>query len=155
MKTSDLSPLEQLLILHEDLRLERYKCPAGKTTIGVGHNLDARPIPGLPEKITEEKALEILAMDLSDTHKELEASLPWVLDTDEVRYAVLVDMAFNLGVGGLLKFEKTLAAFERGDWIAASLHMADSKWHKQVKDRARRLEQMVVSGKWPAEVVLG
>ena len=49
---------------------------------------------------------------------------------------VLLDMAYNLGVNGLLKFSRTLRAIERGQWVEAGEEMKDSKWFEQVGSRA-------------------
>ena len=38
-----MKSIEEQLILHEGLRLEVYKCPAGYWTIGVGRNLEGKP----------------------------------------------------------------------------------------------------------------
>ncbi len=146
-----MTKLQRLLVLHEGMILHRYKCPAGKVTIGVGHNLEARPLD-LPETITEQQALAILEDDIEDVRQELIHALPWVASMDEVRQAVLLDMGFNLGVPGLLKWKNTLAAVKTGNWVAASANMGLSKWYSQVGDRAKRLMQMMVSGNWPQGV---
>lgn len=57
---------------------------------------------------------------------------------DEV-YDILLNMTFNLGGKGLNKFKKMWAAIEVGDWNTASDEMEDSKWAKQVGNRATRL----------------
>ena len=57
---------------------------------------------------------------------------------DEV-YDILLNMSFNLGQTGLLKFKKMWAAIEVEDWATAAVEMEDSKWFKQVKSRAVRL----------------
>ena len=57
---------------------------------------------------------------------------------DEV-YDILVNMSFNLGKKKLVKFKKMWNAIEVEDWKTASEEMEDSKWFKQVKNRAVRL----------------
>ena len=39
---------------------------------------------------------------------------------------VIVDMIFNLGVGGFSAFKKMIAAVERADWSSAAAEMRDS-----------------------------
>jgi lysozyme len=143
--------LRELLHLHEGVVLTTYFCPGGKVTIGVGHNLDANPIPGLGEgsRITQERALEILDDDIAAVTAALLKHLPWFAGLDPARQAVLIDMGFNLGVWGLLHFKATLGAIERGDFALASQRMLQSKWAGQVGKRAQRLSTMMLTGEWP------
>lgn len=155
--------LQALLILHEGLRLKAYLCPAGKLTIGVGHNLEARPLPGLGEGsvITETRALEILADDLRDVVEEIRRRIPWAEELDEVRQAVLVDMAFNMGAAGLSKFRGFLSDLQEGDFAGDSAEMFRSRWAYQVgdgpgkrRDRVDRLAGMIETGQWPREIIV-
>ena len=57
-------------------------------------------------------------------------------------------MAFNLGVGGLLAFTKMFAALQERDWDRAAAEMLDSRWARQVGDRAVRLAQQMTSNAW-------
>ena len=50
-------------------------------------------------------------------------------------------MAFNMGTNGLLKFKKTLALIESGDYQTASAEMLNSRWAKQVGSRAEKLSE--------------
>ena len=81
--------------------------------------------------------------------RDLEKHLSWFENLDPIRQTVLLDMCFNLGIGGLLKFKDTLKAIETGDYAHASMYMLDSLWAKQVKGRAIRLSQMMLTGNWP------
>ena len=48
-------------------------------------------------------------------------------------------MAFNLGLTRLVKFKKMFAALNKGDYKLASEEGLDSRWAKQVYNRAKRL----------------
>lgn len=161
MISPDNKKLHALLILHEGLKLETYLCPAGKLTIGVGHNLEARPIPGLSRgsKITRERAMEILTDDLRGVVEEIPRRAPWVEELDEVRQAVLVDMAFNMGVWGLFRFKGFLRDLQEGGFTGDSREMFKSRWAYQVgdgpgkrRDRVDRLAEMIETGEWPKEI---
>lgn len=139
-----MTPIEQEQIVqqlfeHESIRLKPYKDSVGKTTIGIGRNLDDKGI-------SEEEAFWLLENDLADVWREVRLALPWYDTLDWVRQRVLLDMNFNLGTAGLLKFRNTLAAIERGDYEAASRGMLASKWAKQVGRRAKRLAKMMATG---------
>jgi lysozyme len=69
-------------------------------------------------------------------------------DKMDARRGVLVNMAYNLGVTGLLSFKKMLSAYKKGAFVEAAQHMLDSKWAKQVGDRAKRLAEQMRSGEW-------
>lgn len=161
-----MKTIEEQLILHEGLILKPYKCPAGYWTIGVGRNLEAKGLTreeqckilgqcGLSKAdvieilkergITKDEALFLLASDVAAVQAAL-SKHDWYSKLDEVRKKVVVDMAFNLGVDGILKFKKMIAALKRGDYEAATAEMVDSKWHRQVKERAIRLEKMMLTG---------
>ena len=57
-------------------------------------------------------------------------------------------MAFNLGVAGLLKFKKMIAALEKRDYDTAAIEMLDSQWAKQVGQRSQELSRQMRTGKW-------
>jgi lysozyme len=123
----------------EGLRLRAYKCPAGKTTIGIGRNLD-------DVGITKAEAETLCRNDVARVEAELDARLPWWRGLDEVRQRVIANMAFNLGTDGLLKFKNTLRHVEAGEYLAAAQGMLASRWASQVGPRALRLAQMMRDG---------
>ena len=139
---------------HEGLRLEAYVCPAGALTIGYGHNLDAQPIKGLGAKseITAEEADGILVRDCRNFAKQLDKRLLWWRDLCLPRQAVLLNMAFNLGVPGLMGFRRMLDAVRRGHWYTAHDEMLGSKWAGQVGRRAVELANQMQTGFWQSGV---
>ena len=52
---------------------------------------------------------------------------------------ILVNMMFNMGRTRLSKFKKMHAAILESDWKTAAVEGRDSRWHKQVTNRAERL----------------
>ena len=58
-------------------------------------------------------------------------------------------MGFNLGIQGLLKFTNTPSYIEQGKYDLASVSMLASKWAKQVGQRAKRLAEIMRTGKLP------
>jgi lysozyme len=129
------------LARHEGRRNKMYKDSVGVETIGIGHNLRDRPI-------SDAAVDQIFSDDLAETERELLEHAPWIGDLDDARQGVLLDMAFNLGVAGLLAFHATLAAIQRGDYFTAAAHMMDSVWAKQVGLRAEELAEQMRSGDW-------
>jgi lysozyme len=135
-----------MLRQHEGLRLESYQDTEGTLTIGYGHNLEARGIT-----ITEDQAEALLQEDVQDVQEQLARALPWLetaLQDDPVRQAVILDMAFNLGIRGLLRFRKLRTALQDHAYEEAAREMLDSTWAHQVGRRATRLAKMMQSGEW-------
>jgi lysozyme len=133
--------LREQLIRDEGKHLTPYRDTLGLLTIGVGHNLDAH---GISEEVCD----LLLTEDIARTLGGLRARLGWYADLAEPRRAVLENMAFNMGVGGLLGFRKMLAAIQAGAWSKAADEMLDSDWARQVGDRAKRLAEQMRSGTW-------
>jgi lysozyme len=129
--------IEHQLILHEGCSLKPYRCPSGKLTIGVGRNLD-------DVGITEEEAIYLLRNDIKRIKKELNKH-KWFKRLSENRQNVIIDMAFNLGLAGLFKFEKMIKALENYNYELAAYEMENSKWCKQVKSRCDNLKNMMLN----------
>lgn len=134
-----LEKLSELLIKHEGLELHPYKCTAGKTTIGVGRNLD-------DVGITREEALYLLANDIRKAWTQVELKYTWFKNLDPVRQDVVVSMVFNLGLNGFSKFHNLIAHLTLQQYTLASLEMLDSKWADQVGMRAKELAYMMKEG---------
>lgn len=139
----------------EGERLKSYRDSVGLWTVGTGHLIDpthgADPAPFGRDlrngaMITTEESAELLSRDIASKMAELDRKLSWWRELDEVRQRVILNMAFNLGVAGLLTFKNTLAFIRQGDYAGAARNMLASKWATQVHDRANRLAQMMEHG---------
>ena len=144
----DAERVLRLLRLHESYRQHPYLCSAGILTIGYGRNL-------IDTGISEPEARYLLVNDISGAWSQIQAALPAFKMLDPVRRAVLLDMAVNMGIRGLLRFQKMLVAVTENNFELAAAEMVNSKWHGQVKTRAPRLEAMMASGEWPTEIMGG
>jgi lysozyme len=135
----DLVKLRAQLTQEEGLRLRLYKDSVGKWTIGIGHNIE-------DDGISQAVAQFIFSEDVTTATDALTAHLPWWLTLDEVRQRVLIDMVFNMSIAKVLKFRRTLAAIQAGDYPAAAEYMSESLWATEVGARAVRLEAMMRTG---------
>jgi lysozyme len=136
-----MSNLFSMLKRHEGLKLKPYKDTKGLLTIGIGRCLETKGI-------TELEAEMLCNNDIAQCMVNLRSFLPWFDKLDSVRQDVLMDMCFNLGISGLLKFHNTLTLIEQGKYIEASKEMLNSEWAKQVGDRAVELSYMIEIGKY-------
>lgn len=124
--------------------LHAYTDSLGYWTIGTGRLIDARRGGG----ITPFESDFLLANDIERKRQQLYQALPWTATLEPIRRAVLLNMAFNLGVDGLLQFRQTLALVRAGNFGAAADEMLHSEWAQQVGDRALRLAKQMESGEW-------
>lgn len=127
------------LMRDEGFRGFPYKDSVGVTTIGFGRNLEANPL-------TRDEAEHLLVNDLADTVERMDRLMPWFRGLDAVRQGVMINMAFNLGVLGLLTFKNTLKAVREARYDDAADGMLKSKWAQQVGQRAVRLAQEMKTG---------
>lgn len=123
----------------EGRRLRMYYDSLGVPTIGYGHSLE--------NPITDRAASVILMDDLEHTLAQLDKRLPWWHQLNDARQNALANMAYNLGVEGLLGFTHMLQALKEGDWHRARDEALNSRWASQVGDRARRIAQVFLTGK--------
>ena len=147
---------------HEGFRAMPYRCTAGYLTIGYGRNIDNVPLSTdewrvikansldelVSKGIAEPEAESLLILEVQRLHKVLGQKIKWFAELDEVRQAVLINMAFNLGVTGLLKFKNTLTLIRDKAYIKAGHAMLKSLWASQVKGRADELALQMQTGKW-------
>ena len=129
--------VRDILIEEEGLELTPYS-DAGKTAIGVGHQLregeEARDI-------TEVEARETLESDIEEAYASVDR-LAEKFDIDVLQPELrdeLMMMAFQMGATGLSKFKKMWAGIRNQDWNEVVAQMADSRWAKsQTPERAAR-----------------
>lgn len=148
----------QRLCLNEGIRLEPYYCTAHKLTIGVGRCLDTNPLSDeeiafighdcRKKSITKEQAFYLLRHDIADVKKKLDKNLPWWKNLNEDRQYVLIDMCFQLGLSGLLKFKKMLMSLSTGFYRQAAEELMNSKYARQTPVRAKRNEYCLINGEY-------
>jgi lysozyme len=133
---------EQLKI-DEGVVNEIYKDHLGYPTFGVGHLvLESDPEFGaeVGTPVSEERVRECFERDLDTAISECVALYGEQFNDwpDEVQQ-IIVNMMFNMGRTRLGKFNNFRKALEAQDWKQAGIEGRDSRWHKQVTNRAERL----------------
>lgn len=113
----------------------------GVPTIGVGRNLRDKGISH-----TESDFL--LDNDITEASAEVSAEIPWsIVSLDEIRREALINLSFNMGIGGLIKKNpKFVDALRRGKWEEAASELLDGPYKKQVGPRAFRLAEQIRRG---------
>lgn len=143
--------LAQDLMDDEGIRTFAYDDATGKTlqagqtlkgnlTIGIGRNLSA-------VGLRQDEISYLLQNDIAEVLIQLEQALPWWGQLDDVRQRVLANMAFNMGVAGLLEFKTTLKLVSQRRYVEAAKAMLASRWAGQVPARAEKLAERMRLGR--------
>lgn len=144
MNRPKVKDIESQLREDEGEVLHEYKDHLGFSSIGIGILIDKRKGGGL---LPEESSF-IFQNRMRILKDRIRKALPWFDELDEVRQGVLLNMAYQMGVDGLLKFKATLSHVKARQWTAASVGMLDSLWAKQTPERAERLATQMRLGFW-------
>ena len=123
----DVDQLREQLIIDEGQVNEVYHDHLGYPTFGIGHLvLDSDEESGSPVDV------ESVLKDCKILHEAFDGY------PQEVKQ-VIANMMFNMGRTRLSKFNKHNQALQSGDWKTAAVEGRDSRWYKQVTNRAERL----------------
>ena len=138
----NIEQLKETLKVDEGVVYEIYNDHLGYPTFGIGHLvLEGEAEHGQPvgtavseERVDEcfEKDVEYVLNDCKILHEDFD-NYP-----EEVKQ-IIANMMFNMGRTRLTKFRKHNAALQEGDWKTAAIEGRDSRWYKQVTNRAERL----------------
>lgn len=90
------------------------------------------------DRIRAERMLEELILNIKAA---LTKTLPWFTGASFVTQTIMINMVFNLGMKGFLKFKNTLAYVKAKQYVSAASNMRHSLWYKQVGYRAEELAQ--------------
>ena len=131
--------IRQLLERHEGRVRHAYQDHLGFWTIGIGRLIDERRGGGL----SDDEIDYLLNNDIDRITDDLPRRLPFWGRLNDNQQIALVNMAFQLGVNGLLGFRRMLSALERGDIETAKAEALDSKWARQTPNRARDVVQLL------------
>ncbi len=138
--------LKEQIKEHEGFVPRTYKDSLGKRTIGFGH-LCVEPEQWDDDKeYTREELERVFDKDFEEAVKNAE-SLISERSINFIAKQVIIEMLFQLGIGGVGKFKKMWSALDTEDYGEASFQMMDSLWAKQTPNRAEKLSQKMRSAK--------
>lgn len=135
-----MSPLENIKA-HEGFRDHIYKDSLGKATIGYGFLVAAlspdelKLNGGKVEPMNKEVADKILNLKLKKLKKRVFQCLPWLQNKPQNVQDVLTEMAYQLGLAGLMGFHHTLSCIEAGDYAQAAKNLRASLLYRQTPKR--------------------
>jgi lysozyme len=120
----------------------------GKMCAGYGH--DFQPGEPVPAVCTQEQCDAWFATDFALALAHAKVDVPCFDSLNEARQACLIDMAYELGEGGLAQFKKMIMWIEKGYFQQAALEMGSSLWAKQVRNRELEDAAIMQTGQFPS-----
>lgn len=135
----NLKKLEDDLFDDEGYRKSAYQDHLGFWTIGIGTLIDERKGAG----ITVDEAKYLLRNRLATFFAEMDAKMPWWREHPEHVQRALANMAYQLGVNGLLGFRNTLAMVQAGRYDEAADNALKSLWARQTPNRAKKVTDLL------------
>ena len=120
------------LKLEEGFRPHVYKDHLGHDTIGYGRLVTEG------HGITRAEAEMLLRNDVARTIKEVRRSFPWFTNAPSSVKAVVIEVAFQLGLPRLKTFKKMLNFLSVQDYECAAAELIDSKYYRQCPARVDR-----------------
>lgn len=141
-KSMNIEQLKETLKVDEGVVYEIYNDHLGYATFGIGHLvLETDPEHGqaVGTPVNEERVDECFEKDVQTVIEDCKKLHDgWDGYPEEVKQ-VVANMMFNMGLTRLSKFKNHNAALQSGDWKEAAKEGRDSRWYKQVTNRAERL----------------
>lgn len=141
--------LKESIKIHEGFRSSVYLCPTGHPTVGYGFRVaDLSPDElalngGEVEPMSKEVAEKILDIKITKFKKQAYNALPWLTYAPMDIQDALCEMAYQMGVAGLLGFKNTLAMIKERRYSEAAENMLKSKWATQTPKRAKQIANLV------------
>ena len=140
----DLEVLRKQIEADEGCKYEIYLDHLGLPTFGIGHLVTEsdeeynRPVGTF---ITTDRVAECFNKDVGTVLEDCERLYPDFDSLPEEVQLIIANMMFNMGYPRLSKFKGMKAGVDARDWQQAADEMVDSKWYRQVTNRAERLVQ--------------
>ena len=138
----DIEKLRKQLEIDEGVKYEIYNDHLGLATFGIGHLVipsDEEYGKPLGTRISEERVRECFDRDVQSVLRDCKLLYKDFDELPEEVQQIVANMMFNMGYGRLSKFKGMKAGVDSKDWSKAADEMIDSRWYKQVTNRAQRL----------------
>ena len=110
----DFKALIERIGVNEGFRSKPYQCSEGVWTIGHGLTW-----------LTKEESLHILAGRIQQLHLKLLDDLDWYKDMPPEVQGILIEMVYQIGFSGVMKFRKMIANMQGKNWKGAADEMLD------------------------------
>ena len=142
----NVDKLREQLKIDEGVKYEIYNDHLGYPTFGIGHLVTEQDEEyGKPTgtPVSEQRVNDVFDNDVAIYMSEAKKVFPNLDQLPDEAQQVIVNMTFNMGAPRLAKFKKFIAGVNNSDWNTAAVEMMDSRWAKQVGNRAERLRDRI------------
>ena len=138
----NIDQLRMELEYDEGCKYEIYLDHLGLPTFGIGHLVtedDPENGQEVGTPVEEARVIEVFEKDVEVTIGECKKLYDDWDDLPEEVQLIIANMMFNMGRPRLSQFKGMKRGVDARDWNAAADEMVDSKWYRQVTNRADRL----------------
>ena len=138
----DLEKLRKQLEIDEGVKYEIYLDHLGYPTFGIGHLVipsDKEYREDVGTRVSEERVRECFDKDVESVLRDCTLLYKDFDELPEEVQQIIANMMFNMGYTRLSKFKGMKKGVDARDWNKAADEMVDSRWYKQVTNRANRL----------------
>ena len=130
--------LKKRIKLNEGFSSKPYKDQLGYLTIGYGHLILPNEKFFLKKRLYKKDLEEIFEKDFNTALSNFNNTLkPFASNKKEAD--LLIEMIFQLGIKGCLKFKKLFKNMKKGNKYLVCFEMMDSLWYKQTPHRVKNL----------------
>ena len=140
----DLEILKKQLTEDEGCKYEIYLDHLGYKTFGIGHLCKATDPENdleVGSQVSKERVDECFLNDIEKVIEDCTILYDDFYTLPDEAQLIIANMMFNLGRPRLTNFIRMRKAINEGNFAEAKIQMLDSKWAKQVPNRAERLSE--------------
>ena len=124
---------------NEGFSIKPYKDILGKPTIGYGHLIKNKERHLFFKKQTKESLNKVFENDFNTALISFQQHFNTSKTRPKKTKELIIEMIFQIGVGGVLKFKKMIRQIEKNNKHLAALEMMDSLWYSQTPKRVESL----------------
>jgi len=138
----NLVEFKEQIVIDEGIKYKIYLDHLGLPTFGIGHLVTKNdPEHGMPvdTEVSMERVDECFVQDIETVLEDCVKLYDNFYELPEEVQHIIANMMFNMGRPRLSKFKGMRKAIDKQDWQKAADEMVDSRWYKQVTNRAERL----------------
>ena len=138
----NIDQLREEISIDEGVKYEIYLDHLGLPTFGIGHlvrNDDPEYGEPVGTSVSESRVNECFDRDVEIVIDDCRRLYEDFDDLPSEAQLIIANMMFNMGRPRLSKFKGMKRGVDARDWNAAADEMVDSRWYRQVTNRADRL----------------
>ena len=138
----DIEKLREEIEYDEGSVNKIYLDHLGLATFGIGHLVtewDEEYGWEVGTPVSEDRCNEVFDSDIQVVLSDCEHLYPDFNELPEEVQRIIANMMFNMGRPRLSKFKGMKSGVDARDWQKAADEMVDSRWYRQVTNRADRL----------------